>query len=49
MAYDMDTRGEVAQTSERSTCAIRVSCLNKITLEARWRFMRTDLPLSGKS
>lgn len=23
--YDIETRGEVAQTSDRSTCAIRVS------------------------
>jgi hypothetical protein len=26
VAYDMETRGDVAQTSERSTCAMRVSC-----------------------
>lgn len=26
VAYDMETRGDVAQTSERSTCAMSVSC-----------------------
>jgi hypothetical protein len=33
-AHDMDTSGEVEQTSERSTCAMRVSCHEGVFMKA---------------